>query len=92
MLEFLCAVVAQEQTLLQTELGITPHAFAYPFGAIGEGELAVLKKLGFSVTFTCSEQSNMLSTDAESLLDLGRFRRRNNMSAETFFTRIVKLP
>jgi peptidoglycan/xylan/chitin deacetylase (PgdA/CDA1 family) len=84
--------IGQAQALMHTELGITPRAFAYPFGAIGDGELDILRKMGFSITFTCTERANPLSPSAESLLDLGRFRRRNHMSAEAFFTHVVKLP
>ena len=83
--------IGQAQALLQAELGITARAFAYPFGAIGDGELDILQRMGFAVTFTCTERSNLLQPNAESLWDLGRFRRRNNMSAETFFTHVVKL-
>lgn len=86
------ADIGQAQTLLQREVNITPRAFAYPFGAIGKGEREILQDMGFAVTLTCTEQHNTVTREAECLLDMGRFRRRNRMSAREFFTHVVKLP
>ncbi|MBP3389542.1 MAG: polysaccharide deacetylase family protein [Clostridia bacterium] len=83
--------VSRAQMLFQQELGLSPTAFFYPFGAIGKGQLDILKSMGFRATFTCTARLNTLSRDPDCLYELGRFLRPPNSSAENFFTHTVKI-
>jgi len=83
--------ISRAQMLFSQHLGHTPNAFFYPFGAIGEGQLDILKHMGFKATFTCTARLNTLSRDPDSLYELGRFLRPPTGSAKQFFTRTVGL-
>lgn len=73
---------------LQKELennGITvPVCYTYPFGIIGSGSLSTVKKCGFSVSLSCSEKSNTVTRDPESLWLLGRYNRSGLVNTESF--------
>ncbi len=73
---------------LQKELennGITvPVCYTYPFGIIGSGSLSTVKKCGFSVSLSCSEKSNTITRDPESLWLLGRYNRSGLVNTESF--------
>lgn len=89
--EALIGDVGRAQALFAQELGTAPTAFFYPFGAIGEGEPALLKELGFQALFTCTERQNRLTKDPECLYELGRFLRPPDVSPARFFTKTVGL-
>ncbi len=83
--------VERAQALFLQELGFSPTAFFYPFGAIGEGEPELLREMGFQALFTCTEQKNQLTEDPECLYALGRFLRPPDQSSAQFFTKTVGL-
>ena len=83
--------VSRAQMLFSQHLGCAPTAFFYPFGAIGEGQLEILKSMGFKATFTCTARLNTLRRDPDALYELGRFLRPPTGSAKQFFTRTVGL-
>ncbi len=78
----------QEEALVQ--LGRAPVLFAYPFGAVSEGEPEIVRRLGFRVTLSCEEKLSEIRRDPSSLYDLGRFLRVSGVSSEVFFARILK--
>jgi len=60
-----------------------PTAFAYPFGAVCEQSLSVLKKMGFKSVFTSFEGVNVIKKgDPDSMFWLKRIVRPRNMSFE----------
>ncbi len=82
--------VLRAQTLLTQEVGVTPQAFVYPFGAMEEGAEALLRQLGFRATFTCESRLNHLTRDPECLYGLGRYLRPSGSDSETYFSGILK--
>ena len=74
--------VEKLQTMFKNNLGITPMAFAYPFGSIANGEVDILKDIGFKCTLTCTEKINHITSEPTSLFELGRFLRPSGKSIE----------
>ncbi|MBQ4630245.1 MAG: polysaccharide deacetylase family protein [Clostridia bacterium] len=66
---------------IKNATGISPVAYAYPFGSISEESVSVLKCFGYRVTFSCREGINTISSDPSCLFHLKRFNRNNNVSA-----------
>ena len=66
------------------------NAIAFPFGAFGKDTVSIVKELGFSAAFTCTERVNILSGDPEDLYCLGRFNRPHGVDSETFFQKWEK--
>ena len=76
-------------TLLKTQVGVTPTAFVYPFGAYTTGTDPVLREYGFRVTITCEERTSLVSRDPDSLWRLGRYLRPSGVDSETYFKQIL---
>jgi peptidoglycan/xylan/chitin deacetylase (PgdA/CDA1 family) len=71
----------QDRMLIET--GITPDAFAFPYHAVCDDAVQVLKILGFRVIFTSAGRSNIITPgDADSLYDLYRVNRSRFRSVE----------
>lgn len=70
-------------------LGRAPVLFAYPFGAVSEGEPEIIREIGFAVTLSCAEKTSTVTRDPESLINLGRYLRPSGESSDTFFSRIL---
>lgn len=79
--------VEKMQELVQQNVGVTPTAFTYPFGAVSREALPVLKELGFQATLICAGRTNRITRDPECLYGLGRFLRPSGVSAEQYFTK-----
>ena len=75
------------QKKAEENLGRAPVLFAYPFGAVSEGEPEIIASLGFSVTLSCEEKISTVTRDPESLVYLGRFLRPSGETSEAFFSR-----
>ncbi len=82
--------VQKAQTLLTEQAGVTPTAFAYPFGAIEEGTEDILRELGFRATFTSESRINRLTRDPDCLYGLGRYLRPLGSDSKTYFNGILK--
>lgn len=80
-------LLAQEK--MKTYLGREPVLFAYPFGAVSEGEPEIIKSLGFQVTLSCEERVSTVTRDPESLFYLGRYLRPSGETSEHFFGRVL---
>ena len=74
--------IGRMQSLCEYWCGITPTAFAYPFGSVSAEALPVLKEMGFQAALTCLEEVNYLTGDADQLFSLGRFNRPAGKTAQ----------
>lgn len=79
------------QEAVTQNLGVTPTAFTYPFGAYSKESLSILKNLGFQSTLTCESRINTITRDPECLYGLGRYLRPSGVDTDTYFTQTVKL-
>lgn len=79
------------QALLKEHCGIEPRVFAYPYGAVSNASLDIVKKLGFTVSLGCCEKMNEIHRgDENALYLLCRFNRASGVSTEKFMERIEK--
>ena len=87
--EMLCEDVLCFQEKAKANLGRAPVLFAYPFGAVSDGEPAIIEELGFKVTLSCEERTSTVTRDPKSLVYLGRYLRPSGVTSEAFFNRIL---
>lgn len=80
--------LSELQELLYEHCGIIPTAFTYPYGAVSDASIEVIKKMGFKASFTCMQKTNLLSGE-EDLFLLNRFLRTSESSSE-FFEGVLK--
>lgn len=83
-----CEDAEKTQRLLTENCGVTPSAFAYPFGCISESSEEYLKEMGFLCSMSCYERLNMIG-DEESLFNLGRFNRPSGIDSAAFLDGIL---
>lgn len=77
------------QDALEQNCGVKPAAFAYPFGAVSDESLEVVKELGFQVSFGCYEKVNRVGRGCpEDLYRLGRFNRPSGIGTYEFMKRL----
>lgn len=82
--EILKSDIEKLQKLLYENCNITPTAFTYPFGAISDASVDVIKELGFKASFTCLQKINILESEDDLYL-LNRYLRTED-SSEKFFS------
>ena len=80
--------VGKLQTELKEHVGITPYVFTYPYGAISEESLPIIKEMGFKAALTCYGKVNMITKDTEKLYSLDRFNRNPKLSTNDFMKKI----
>lgn len=73
---------------LLSNIGEKPYIFAFPYGIKNETLSELVKSEGFTVTLSCQECINKISTGDE-LLELGRFNRPYGKSSYSFFSGIT---
>lgn len=78
------------QNLLETNSGVIPVSFAYPFGYISRESIPILKKSGIKATFTCYEKPNYIVKDSDCLFGINRYNRSGNISIEEFMNKALK--
>lgn len=87
------ALLTEDVTKMQQEMqehtGYTPTTFVYPFGAISDAAVPIIRSLGFSATLGCASQTNTITRDPECLYGLGRFLRPPGQSSASFFKKIA---
>ncbi len=83
--------VMKMQKTIKKNTGIEATTFTYPFGAISNVSVDILKELGFKATLTCEAKMNKLYQDPKCLYGLNRFLRPNNVSTKAYFEKTVKL-
>ena len=77
---------AQEQ--LTTLAGVTPTTFTYPYGAMCDEALPIIRSLGFRATLTCESRVNRITRDKESLYGLGRYLRPSGVTSKAYFEQL----
>ncbi len=77
------------QTLLKMNTGTVPIVFAYPYGMISDESVPLLKKLGFSAAFNCTEKPNYITHDEKCLFSLNRYNRPAGISTEEFMNKLL---
>lgn len=74
----------------EEEVGFVPSAVVFPFGALNEKSVEIVKKMGFKAVMDCENKANSFCS-AEDLYAIHRFIRPNNISSKDFFENTVKL-
>lgn len=80
--------LGKAQQELEKYTGFCPKGFVYPYGAVSEETVDILKEMGFLAAFTCEEKVNQITHDAELLYWLGRFVRAGDDKTEPFFAKV----
>jgi len=70
----------QEAVFART--GFTPTAFTYPYGAVSNASVSVLRELGFAVTLTTETGCNDITSNPSCLYGLRRNNRAHGVSVE----------
>ena len=74
------------QEKIKEEIGTTPNTFVYPFGAISNDSIPILKENGFLASLSCAELVSPIRLgDASSLYSLGRFLRPQDLTPDVVF-------
>lgn len=81
--------ITQMQQEMQEHTGYTPNTFVFPFGAISNDAVPIVRSLGFSATLTCESRINTITRDAECLYGLGRYLRPPGQSSADFFKKLA---
>lgn len=79
------------QKKLENVTGDPPVTFTYPFGAISEPSEKTIKKIGFQVSLSCYEGTNVITKgDSDCLYRLKRYLRPPDQTSEVFFRKITE--
>lgn len=81
--------VSLAQNKIAEHTGWTPTTFTYPFGAISDVSLDILKEMGFQATLTCANKTNYITRDPECLYGLSRFIRPGGSTTEQYFKKTL---
>lgn len=85
-------VLSEDLSKLQKEFNentnYIPNTFTYPFGAISNDSIDIIKELGFKASLSCDEGINLISKNPDCLYQLKRYNRPNNISTYNFFNKI----
>ena len=81
--------VMKLQQVMQEKCGIKPTCFTYPFGGIELKTREYLKEMGFLASFSCDERVSVISSNPDSLFELGRFNRPSGISTEQFIQKVI---
>ncbi len=88
--QMLTADLTAAQERLTTQVGVTPTAFTYPFGAYSTASQPILEELGFRASLSCEEKVSRITRSPHSLWRLGRYRRPPGIDSRTFFEMIFQ--
>ncbi len=67
----------------------SPNTFTYPFGAISNDSINIIKNLGFKASLSCESGVNNITKDKNRLYNLKRNNRTSNISREQFFKKLL---
>ncbi|MBE7038363.1 MAG: polysaccharide deacetylase family protein [Ruminococcaceae bacterium] len=75
--------------LIKDNTGITPCAFAFPFGSMSYDAHSVISdKMGYKGSLSCIEGINYITKDKQSLYKLKRYNRPSGIKSDEFFVKI----
>lgn len=78
------------QDKFKENTGYVPNTFTYPFGAISNDSLDIIKQLGFKASLSCEKGVNHITKDKNCLYCLKRNNRPNYVSTENFFKQLLE--
>ena len=81
--------IGKMQSLLKENCNLEPKCFTYPYGAVCETSIEVLKKMGFEITLGCTEKMNYIKQGEDMLWCLGRYNRPSGVSTENFMKKVL---
>lgn len=78
------------QDYLSDSCRIVPQVFTYPYGAVSEPSLRIVKSAGFVASLGVEEKPNYISAEPECLYCLYRYNRPHGISTEDFMKKILR--
>lgn len=81
--------IMKMQERVKAEIGKTPTAFVFPFGAISKEAPKIIREMGFKCTFCCEGRMNNITKDPECLYNMCRFIRPNSILSNKYFSKIL---
>ena len=84
----LTADIGRLQKDLADKSGVNCTIFTYPFGAISNDSVDIIRDMGFRVSFSCSEKVSYITNDPECLYQIGRYNRSGKLSTKEFMKKI----
>ena len=83
--------IMKMQERVTSEIGKTPSAFVFPFGAISKEAPTIIRDMGFKCTFCCEGRLNKITKNQDCLYCLCRFIRPNSIDTKQYFRKILKV-
>lgn len=80
--------VMKTQALLMENCLVEPKVFTYPYGAVSNVSVDIIKQMGFEMSFGCCEKVNILTGDENELYLMCRFNRPSGIGTQEFMKRI----
>ncbi len=71
----LVADAVRMQVLLDSQTGVLPLAYTYPFGLVSKESIQILKDMGFRASLSCTSGMNRITNDPKCLFLLKRYLR-----------------
>lgn len=84
----LTADIGRLQKDLADKSGVNCTIFTYPFGAISNDSVDIIRDMGFRVSFSCTEKVRNITNDPECLYQIGRKNRSGKLSTKEFMKKI----
>ncbi len=82
--------ILKTQNLLSEHCGVVPNVFTYPYGAVSNASVDIIKELGFKMSLGCCEKVNEIGHDENELYLLCRFNRPSGITTEQFMRKIIE--
>ncbi len=79
--EMLCGDLGKLQEEFETNTGVKPIAYTYPFGSVSNASFPIIKELGFRASLSCESGMNRITRNPECLYMLKRYLRTPSKSA-----------
>lgn len=86
--KLLYADLSHADELIKQHTGRKPVAMTYPFGSTSKEAYDVITKLGYVMSFSCTEGMNYITQNPKSLFMLKRCNRISGPSSAEFFSKI----
>ncbi|MCM1314510.1 MAG: polysaccharide deacetylase family protein [Muribaculaceae bacterium] len=87
--EILCNDLSRLQQEIHEHTGIYPIVFAYPFGFRSSEAMPIIREQGFTITLTCTEKPNYITSSPDCLYELNRYNRSGFYSTDEFMQKLL---